>query len=162
VKSAQESGIALLVGALVMAPLPAAAQADDEDTILVTASRLQLTDAQIGSAITVITAEQLESGQILLGKDVLQDVPGVQISNDRPGALTGVYLRGSRNEHVLVLLDGQELGDPSNLSTSFQFDHLRAADIERIEVLRGNQSSLYGSDAIGGVINIITSGCSDS
>jgi vitamin B12 transporter len=106
--------------------------------------------------VTVITAEDIENAQVLLAKDILQDVAGVQISNDRPGAVTGVYIRGSDNDQVLVLLDGLELGDPSVISTAFQFDHLNTADIERIEVLRGNQSSLYGSDAIGGVINVIT------
>lgn len=134
----------------------AAAQVDDRQAIIVTGSRTGLEARQIGSAVTVVNAEAIESDQILLVKDILQDVPGVQISNDRPGAVTGVYLRGADNDQVLVLLDGIELGDPSNISTQFQFDHLNASDIERIEILRGNQSSLYGSDAIGGVINIIT------
>lgn len=136
--------------------LPVAAQVNDADTVIVTGNRTGLDARQIGSAITVVTAAELEAGQITFVKDALQDVPGVQISNDRPGAVTSVYIRGSDNDQVLVLLDGLELGDPSNIATAFQFDHLNAADIERIEVLRGNQSSLYGSDAIGGVINVIT------
>jgi vitamin B12 transporter len=130
--------------------------AQQPESIIVTANRTGLDSRQIGSAVTVVTAEDIENGQVLLAKDILQDVAGVQISNDRPGAVTGVYIRGSDNDQVLVLLDGLELGDPSAISTAFQFDHLNTADIERIEVLRGNQSSLYGSDAIGGVINVIT------
>jgi vitamin B12 transporter len=136
--------------------LPATAQVNDADTVIVTGNRTGLDARQIGSAVTVITADDLRTGQMLFAKDALQDVPGVQISTDRPGAATSVYIRGSDNDQVLVLLDGLELGDPSNIATAFQFDHLNAADIERIEVLRGNQSSLYGSDAIGGVINVIT------
>ena len=136
--------------------LPATAQVNDQETVIVTGSRTGLVSNQIGSAVSVVTAEDIESGQILFAKDVLQDLPGVQVSNDRPGAVTSVYIRGSDNDQVLVLVDGLEIGDPSNISTAFQFDHLNTADIERIEVLRGNQSSLYGSDAIGGVINVIT------
>jgi vitamin B12 transporter len=139
-----------------LAAVAAAAQTDATETIVVTASRTRLEPRQIGSAVTVVTRDRIEAEQILLAKDVLQDVPGVQISNDRPGAVTSVYLRGADNDQVLVLLDGLKLGDPSNISTQYQFDHLSASEIERIEVLRGNQSSLYGSDAIGGVINVIT------
>jgi vitamin B12 transporter len=132
------------------------AQVRNPESIIVTANRTGLEARQIGSAVTVITADDIESAQALFAKDILQDVAGVQISNDRPGAVTGIYVRGSDSDQVLVLLDGLELGDPSLISTAFQFDHLNTADIERIEVLRGNQSSLYGSDAIGGVINVIT------
>ena len=134
----------------------ARAQLSEPDDVIVTGSRMRLDARQLGSAVTVVTRAEIEAGQTLLAKDILQDVPGVQISNDRPGAVTSIYLRGADNDQVLVLLDGLELGDPSNISTQFQFDHLNAGDIERIEVLRGNQSSLYGSDAIGGVINVIT------
>ncbi|MGD8341772.1 MAG: TonB-dependent receptor, partial [Gammaproteobacteria bacterium] len=136
--------------------VPARGQVEDAEAIVVTGNRTGLDTRQIGSALTVITADEIESGQILFAKDILQDVPGIQITTDRPGAVTNVYMRGSDNDQVLVLLDGLEIGDPSNISTAFQFDHLSTADIERIEVLRGNQSSLYGSDAIGGVINLIT------
>jgi len=151
-------GLAAILGvsATVTAPLPLAAQDHAGETLFVTGSRMRLQTSQIGSAVTVVDRDEIEAGQMLLGKNILQDVPGIQISNDRPGAVTSVYVRGADNDQVLVLMDGQELGDPSNIMTQFQFDHLQAADIERIEILRGNQSSLYGSDAIGGVINIIT------
>ena len=153
-------GLLLLTLSAPTAPTLAQAQiedqARDDDSIVVTGSRTGLETRQIGSSITVVGGERIQGDQAVLVKDVLQDVPGVQIGNDRPGAVTGVSLRGSDNDQVLVLLDGHELGDPSNISTEYYFDHLRAGDIERIEIVRGNQSSLYGSDAIGGVINIIT------
>ena len=153
-------GLPALLVALVSPPVGAqtdtGAQSRDEDSIVVTGNRTRLDTRQIGSSISVIGGDEIRNGEALLVKDVLQDVPGVQIANDRPGAVTGVSLRGSDNDQVLVLLDGHELGDPSNISTEYYFDHLKAGDVERIEVLRGNQSSLYGSDAIGGVINIIT------
>jgi vitamin B12 transporter len=153
----KKCGYAFFIGIIAIAlPLAVSAQVRDADTIVVTANRTGLVARKVGSAVSVITSEDFEQGQILLAKDVLQDVPGLQISNDRPGAVTSVSIRGADNDQVLVLLDGLEMGDPSNISTAFQFDHLNAADIERIEVIRGNQSSLYGSDAIGGVINLIT------
>ncbi|MFC4257224.1 TonB-dependent receptor plug domain-containing protein [Croceibacterium xixiisoli] len=124
--------------------------------IVVTASRAIDYVEQIGSAISVITANDLALNQARFLKDALQDVPGVQISSDRPGDMTSVSIRGSSSDEVLWLIDGIELGDPSNISTAFSPDHLVSHDIARIEVLRGNQSALYGSDAIGGVINITT------
>jgi vitamin B12 transporter len=145
------------------AAMPAFAQdqtpADDE--IIVSASRVPLTPREIGSAVTVITAEDIQREQITFVKDIFQDLAGVQISSDRPGDLTSVSIRGSDNDQVLYLIDGIELGDPSSTSTQYQSDHLTTADIARIEVLRGNQSSLYGSDAIGGVVNIITKRAKD-
>ncbi len=127
-----------------------------EDAIIVTASRATESAQDIGSAVSVITETDIARGQITFVKDALQDVPGVVISSDRPGDFTNVSIRGSNNDEVLWLIDGIELGDPSSISTQAQADHLITADISRIEVLRGNQSSLYGSDAIGGVVNIIT------
>lgn len=127
-----------------------------EDVVVVTASRTQLEAREIGSAITTITSADLQKEQVLFIKDALQDIPGVQISSQRPGGTNNISIRGSDNDQVLFLLDGIELGDPSSTSTQFQTDHITSLDVGRIEVLRGNQSSLYGSDAVGGVVNIIT------
>ncbi|MET0366250.1 MAG: TonB-dependent receptor, partial [Sphingobium sp.] len=135
---------------------PALAQTIDADTIVVTASRLALHPREVGSALTVVTAQQLQQGQIIFAKDALQDIAGVQISSDRPGNATNVSIRGSDNDQVLWMIDGVRLGDPSQPSTQFSPENLTTSDIARMEVLRGNQSSLYGSDAIGGVVNIVT------
>ena len=134
----------------------AAADADDRADIIVSASRATTEAREIGSSISVVARDDLQRNQITFVKDILQDVPGVIVSTDRPGNNTNVSIRGSNNDEVLWLIDGIKLGDPSSTSTQFQADHLTTRDIERIEVLRGNQSSLYGSDAIGGVVNIIT------
>lgn len=128
----------------------------DSAPIIVSASRATTSAHEIGSAVSVITAEDLQRSQTVFVKDALQDVPGVITSSDRPGAYTSVSIRGSNNDEVLYLVDGIELGDPSSTSTEHRADHMIAADIASVEVLRGNQSSLYGSDAIGGVINITT------
>lgn len=130
--------------------------ADDAGAIVVSASRLPLEAREIGSAYTVVSREDLNLGQITFAKEVFQDLAGVQVTTDRPGDNVNISVRGSDNDQVLFLIDGIELGDPSSTSTQYQADHLITADIERIELLRGNQSSLYGSDAIGGVVNIIT------
>src|SRR5690606_28038873 len=85
-----------------------------------------------------------------------KEVPGVITTSDRPGDSTSISIRGSNNDEVLWLVDGIELGDPSSTTTQHQSDHMIAADIASVEVLRGNQSSPYGSAAIGGVINLVS------
>lgn len=157
-------GISLLALAIAT---PAFAQAGDpavpgEDgaygaaDIIVTASRVTDQAREIGSSVSVVDREALLRNQTIFVREILQDVPGVVVSGDRPGTLASVTIRGSDNDEVLWLIDGIELGDPSSITTEFRSDHLIAHDIDRMEVLRGNQSSLYGSDAIGGVINVIT------
>ncbi len=110
---------------------------------------------KLGSAVSVVTGEQLENRQIRHAADALRTVPGVSVSNGGPsGALTQVRLRGAETNHVLVLIDGIEI----NRTTDgfFDFSSLLADDIERIEVLRGPQSGIWGSNALSGVINIVT------
>ena len=93
----------------------------------------------------------------MLFRSALQAVPGLNVvQSGGPGAQTAVFIRGSNSNHVKVLIDGIEVSDPSNANRSFDFGSLLALDIERIEVLRGPQSGLYGADAIGGVIAITT------
>ncbi len=120
-----------------------------ERTIVVSASRNEevLLDNYTGSA-TIITAEQLEDRQTRDIADVLRDVPGVAVSS--VAGQTQVRLRGSEANHVLVLVDGIEASDP--YAGEFELGTLQAEIGSRVEVLRGPQSALYGSDAIGGVI----------
>lgn len=148
---------ALSYAALAAAMLcaPGLAWADDSE-IVVTAQRLggQARD-QIGGSVSVLEAEDLQARQVRIVSDVLRDIPGVAVSRSGPaGTLTDVRVRGSEANHVLVLIDGIEASDPFN--QSFDFASLIADDVARIEVLRGQQSALYGSDAIGGVIHYIT------
>ncbi|MEN3748194.1 TonB-dependent receptor [Sphingomonas sp. HF-S3] len=136
-------------------PEPAAAPADDQ--IVVTASRSGegIPIDQLAASVTVIDAEALEQRQTRIVSDVLRDVPGVSVSRvGAVGAQTQIRIRGSESNHVLVLIDGIEAADP--YYGEYDFGTLIADPSARIEVLRGQQSSLYGSDAIGGVINYIT------
>ncbi|MEI8145644.1 MAG: TonB-dependent receptor, partial [Alphaproteobacteria bacterium] len=125
--------------------------------IVVTATRNETPINQVGSAITVVRREEVARANPASLVDVLRTVPGLDISETGgPGAVTSVRLRGANSGQTLVLIDGQRVNDPSGPSGEFNFGSLAPGLIERIEVLRGPQSALYGSDAIGGVINIIT------
>ncbi|MDA1099115.1 MAG: TonB-dependent receptor [Proteobacteria bacterium] len=124
--------------------------------VVVSASRVPLPAQEVGSAVTVITAEDLKRRQIRFVSEVLREVPGVAVSRSgSAGSFTQVRIRGAEGNQTLVIINGVEVNDPSG-GSEFDFGDLLAADIERIEVLRGPQSALYGSDAIGGVINIVT------
>ena len=142
--------------ALAILPFSVSAQQADETDVVVTASRIAVAPAQVGSSLTVIDRETLAVRQLLFVSDALRDVPGVAVSRGGGlGAVTQVRVRGTEGNHALVLIDGVEANNPVS-NSEFDFANLLVADIERIEILRGPQSALYGSDAIGGVINIIT------
>jgi vitamin B12 transporter len=130
---------------------------DATDTIVVTAS-LSGTGVNrdlIGSSITLIDAQDVADRETRIISDVLRDVPGVAVSRSGAvGGMTQIRIRGSESNHVLVFVDGIKVSDP--YQGEFDFATLIADDASRVEVLRGQQSSLYGSDAIGGVINYIT------
>src|SRR5262249_35014951 len=124
---------------------------------VVTATRLPTSIDRVGNAITVITEEQMRDRQASSVADVLRMVPGLAVnrSGGGVGTLTQVRIRGAEANQTLVLIDGIEVNDPSG-GSEFDFGNLLTSGIERIEILRGPQSALYGSDAVGGVINIIT------
>ncbi len=112
---------------------------------------------QSGSSVSVITAADIESHQWRTVPDALASVPGLNVvQTGGPGGQTSVFIWGTNSNHVKVLIDGIDVSDPSNPNGSYDFGQLLTGDIERIEVLRGPQSGLYGSDAIGGVISITT------
>ena len=142
-----------------LASLPAAAggASDELQTIVVTATRIPTPQSQIASSITVITAEDIAARQEQSLPDALKEVPGLNlVQSGGPGGQTSVFMRGTNSNHTKVLIDGIDLSDPSNPTGAFDFAHLLLQDVQKIEVLRGPQSGLYGSDAIGGVVNIIT------
>jgi vitamin B12 transporter len=110
---------------------------------------------QVGSAVTVVTGAQLRAQQIRHAADALRSLPGVAVGRTgSSGGFTQVRIRGAEANHTLVLVDGIDVGDTAG--GEFDFASLLTEDIDRIEVIRGPQSGLYGSKAIGGVINIIT------
>jgi vitamin B12 transporter len=144
-------------------PKPAAPPATDTTaasaapTLVVSPTGTVMPSDQTASSITVITAKDLETQQRRTIPDALSTVPGLNIvQTGGPGGQTSVFVRGANSNHTKVLIDGIDVSDPGNPNGSFDFAHLLTTDIEQIEVLRGPQSGLYGSDAIGGVISIIT------
>ncbi|HWE04749.1 MAG TPA: TonB-dependent receptor [Tepidisphaeraceae bacterium] len=125
--------------------------------VVVTANRVPTTAADLGSSVTVITGEEIAQKQQPLVSDVLRGTPGLDVvRSGGPNQITSVFMRGANSDHTLVLIDGIEANDPSSPSRAFDFSTLTVDDIDRIEVLRGPQSTLWGSNAIGGVINVIT------
>lgn len=149
----------VLAGLAMSYPIYAASSDEVESLtdVVVTATRTETPLNEIGSAVTVITAEDILARQIKNVADALRIVPGVDvIRSGGPGQQTSVFMRGANSNHTLVLIDGVEANDPSNPTGAFDFAFLGTDNIERIEVLRGAASAVYGSDAIGGVINIIT------
>jgi vitamin B12 transporter len=127
------------------------------NAVVVSPSTVVTPSDQSASSVSVITAADIEAQHRLTVPDALAAVPGLNVvQTGGPGGQTSVFIRGTNSNHVKVLVDGIDVSDPSNPNGSFDFGQLLTGDIERIEVLRGPQSGLYGSDAIGGVISITT------
>ena len=147
-----------LLATIPLATLATAAHAAENlGTMVVSADRTETTLAQTGSSVTVITADEIEKKQAVTALDVIKDVPGVSLaSSGGRGKTTYLSIRGVPSKGILVLIDGITVADPSNTTPYYDLTNLSADDIARIEVLRGNQSTLYGSAAIGGVISITT------
>ncbi|MGC1888510.1 MAG: TonB-dependent receptor plug domain-containing protein [Stellaceae bacterium] len=124
-------------------------------TVVVTPTRLPTPESEVGSSITVITEEEIQRKQERTLPDALKDVPGLNVvQTGGPGGTTSVFIRGANSNQTKVFIDGIDATDPA--TGTFNFEHILTWDIERVEVVRGPQSGLYGADAIGGVINIIT------
>lgn len=149
--------LAMAAAGLLVPALPGAAASGTVTLppIIVTAGRVAQTAEETLASVTVITRRDIERRQTLSVPDLLRGVPGISLSNNGgPGKSTSVFLRGTNSDHVLVLIDGVKVGSATLGSTAFE--HIPVEQIERIEVVRGPRSSLYGSEAIGGVIQIFT------
>jgi vitamin B12 transporter len=149
--------------ALAVALLPLTTHADSIDTTqALQASALVITSGRVAepkkttvAATSVFTRADIERLQVRNVAELLTRVPGVSVSrNGGPGSLTGVFMRGTSSAQSLVLVDGQRIAAASSGTSSLEF--LSIDQVERVEVVRGSRSSLYGSDAIGGVIQIFT------
>jgi vitamin B12 transporter len=146
--------------ALALAAFPALAASDasgtDVQEVVVTATKIPTPPDKVSNAVTVITGEDIADRQLKSLPEALATVPGLNIvRSGGPGEVSSVFIRGTNSNHVLVLIDGVDATDPS-IPSGFDFGQTLLGDVTRIEVLRGPGSSLYGSQAIGGVINILT------
>jgi len=141
---------------------PAFAQSQDENIVSVNGTRLDQTQTEIGSSISIITSEDMDALGFDFAVDAIASVPGVTVSqNSSFGGQAAIRIRGAGSEQTLTLINGVPVNDPSSPGGGFDYGRLDAANIARIEVLKGPQSTLWGSDAIGGVINIITKRAKD-
>ncbi len=146
--------------------LPAAALAADNtpdsgatdiDTLVVVANRNPEPLYKIGNSVTVLDAQTIRASQAVSVSDLLDQTPGVTVvRNGGVGQTSSLGIRGALAEQTLVLIDGVQVNDPSSPGGGFDFSNLLTGDIARIEILRGSQSTLWGSQAIGGVVNIVT------
>jgi len=156
----------LLTAVLCLLPLlarPVGTSGEDQQpkppshVVVVTAARLETPERETASSVTVIGREKLEALNRTTVLEALQGVMGLSLQQSGPaGAAASVFIRGSNPEHVLVMVDGVEMNDPVSPTRMFDLAHLRLDDVERIEIIRGPQSTLYGSEAMGGVIHVIT------
>jgi vitamin B12 transporter len=137
-------------------PLNSAEGSPEIEEILVSASLIPIAASRSANAITVIDSEQIKLRAAQSVSDLLRDVPGFAVSQSGSlGALSEIRVRGGESNHMVVLVDGIEVMDPSG-SDQVNWGTFSTTEIERIEIVRGPQSALSGSDAISGVINIIT------
>lgn len=144
-----------LIASVVLSP-PVWSAANEVDRIIVTGARTPLNIEQLGSAVTIITRDDIERQEARLVTDLLRNVPGFSVSHTGViGSQAQVRVRGAEANHILVLIDGVRANDPAT-GDEFRWEYLSTGSIERIEIVRGPQSSLWGSDAVAAVVHIIT------
>jgi vitamin B12 transporter len=150
-------GVILVCGSELVQAERIAPQLVESRRIVVTPTRMETELEEVSGAITVISKEEIERRGQPLVLDLLRTVPGIEVvRSGGAGGNATVFIRGGNPEHTLVLIDGIEANNPITPGRAFDFATLTTDNIERIEILRGPQSTLYGSDALAGVINIIT------
>lgn len=127
------------------------------DTMVVTATRTAMTVKETPSTVEIVDNKKLEQTQAKTLHDALKGALGVNVFNDFQGR-SNVSIRGSESRHVLIMVDGKRLGGEAayNSANAWDVDRIRMEDVERVEIIRGPAGALYGSDAMGGVINVIT------
>jgi vitamin B12 transporter len=153
------SALVLVCVGLMSAATPLSAEDVQRNTerVVVTANRIEMPLEQVGASISVVDAEEERNKGNIFVLEALTTVPGLTVTQSGgPGGQAVVRLRGEENYRTLVLVDGIRIADPAAPQSLTEFAHLLLSDIERIEIVRGPQSLLYGADAIGGVVNIIT------
>jgi vitamin B12 transporter len=141
-------------------PLPATAFAQTSpsaDTVVIEALRLDQTQAEAGTTVSIVDQKDIERRALVFSGDAVATVPGVTVSQSGSfGGVAYARIRGNGSGQTLVLVDGVPVNDPSSPGGGFDFSTFDLSDVARIEVLHGPQSTLWGSDAIGGVISIVT------
>lgn len=142
---------------IALVPVSPAFAEDGGEQIVVTANRVETPVSKVGLSVSVITADDIARLQTPGMTELLRSVPGLTGTRSGGlGTLSSVFVRGASSDHTVALIDGVKINDPSSTAGGFDFGRLMTGTIERVEVVRGPQSVLWGSQAIGGVVNIIT------
>src|SRR5215470_14282938 len=128
------------------------------DDVVVTATKSAKKLSETGKVLTVITQQQLQQNSSHSLGEILNQQTGLIIPGSSAAAGTNqtIYMRGASEGNTLILIDGVPMNDASGISSEFDINYININQVERIEILKGAQSTLYGSDAVAGVINIIT------
>ncbi|OAN58434.1 TonB-dependent receptor plug domain-containing protein [Sphingomonas sp. TDK1] len=139
-----------------LAPLAAHADPDDDRIVVVASGVAQRADT-VGRSVTILDREEIEQRQTVALSDLLATTPGITVArNGGLGTATALSIRGAQSDQTLVLIDGIRVNDPSATGGAYNFASLLAGSVERVEVLRGPNSVIWGSQAIGGVVNVTT------
>lgn len=128
------------------------------DEVIVSANRVEQEEGEVARSTTIVTREQIEEGNYSTLSEVLSEQAGVFVvgSNQTPGQLNTMFLRGANSDQFVFMIDGVKITDPSGVNNAIDLMEISLANIERIEIIRGSHGVMYGSSAIGGVVNIIT------
>ena len=139
-------------------PDASASTADSSlDEIVVVANKAPEPLSKVGNSVTVLDADAIKASQLPVLSDLLATTPGLNVARSGGvGQPTSVFIRGAESDQTVVVIDGVQINDPSEVSGQFNFENLLTSNLSRVEILRGAQSTLYGSQAMGGVINITT------
>ena len=150
-----------VLGIILFSAVNATAQVDSAkilDEVVVTATKAPVKQSETGKVVNVISREELDRSFGKSLSEVLNQLPGITINgaDNTPGTNQTLYMRGASSSNTLILLDGMPLFDASGIGNEFDLNNFALDNIDRIEVLKGSQSTLYGSDAVAGVINLIS------
>lgn len=152
----------IILACLLLSSLGIQAQSDSTskelDAVVVTANRFPQKQINTGKILTIITRKEIEQGAFSQVSELLNKQVGLTVvgANNAPGTNPDVYMRGAGTGNALILVDGNPAYDASTIRSTFDLNFIPLGEIERIEILKGGQSTVYGSDAVAGVINIIT------
>ncbi len=149
-----------LLAVLLLVPFSALAQTEPvgmAPEVVVTADRVPTPMSKVTGSVTVVTNEEMQRQQWRTVQEVLRYVPGVSVQQSGgPGTQSSVFVRGANSNQTLVLIDGVNVSDPASGNGAVDFAHFLTENLDRVEIVRGPMSTLYGSQAIGGVINMVT------
>lgn len=146
-----------VVSAFALLSSPALADEAPDGSIVVTALRSPVEQSRVSATVTVLDEQAIREQQPIALTDLLLRTPGISITrNGGFGTATSLRIRGADSSQTVMVIDGVRISDPSATGGGYSFSNLLIDDIERVEILRGPQSILWGSDAIGGVVNVVT------